>query len=259
MFFYLSKVIWFLVQPSSMLLLIFILGLVLYRLGRQKAAIRTLVATAAIYAIGGFSPLASAMILTLEQQYSRPDIEDGTEVDGIIVLGGVINTLISNSRKVITLSESAERVTEAAALAHRFPKARLVFAGGDGALIYRSSDEATLAKDFFTRVGIAPERIELETRSQNTWQNAVYTKNLVKPKPGERWILITSAFHMPRAMGCFRAAEFDVIPWPTDFRTRGPEDLLRFLPRPSDSWAQIDVVAKEWIGSVAYYLTGRLK
>jgi uncharacterized SAM-binding protein YcdF (DUF218 family) len=259
MFFYLSKIIWFLVQPSSMLLIFFILGLVLYRLGRQRMAIRMLGAAVALYAIGGLSPLANAMMLSLERFYQPPSVETIGRVDGIIVLGGVIDALVSGERGEIALNEAAERLTEASALAFRFPKARIVISGGDGALIYRSADEASIAKRFFTRIGIDPARITLETESRNTWQNAVFSKALLDPKPGERWLLITSAFHMHRAMGCFRAAEFDVIPWPVDFRTRGAQDLLRFSPRPSTAWRRIDLAAKEWVGYLAYLLTGRLK
>lgn len=259
MFFYASKIIWFFLQPSTLLLVLLIAGLVLYRAGRTETAIRVLIAATAIYGIAGLSPLANALMLSLEYRYSRPNIEDGERVDGIVILGGVVDALVSGSRNEIALNEAAERLTEASALAYRFPNARIVVSGGDGALIYRSSDEASIAKQFFTRVGIDPVRITLETDSRNTWQNAKFTKRLIKPKSGERWLLITSAFHMWRAMGCFRAAGFDVTPWPVDFRTRGTEDLLRFPPRPSTAWRRIDLASKEWIGLIVYYLTGRIK
>jgi uncharacterized SAM-binding protein YcdF (DUF218 family) len=259
MFFYLSKLIWFLVQPSSMLLLIFILGLVLYRLGRQKAAIRTLAAAVAIYAIGGLSPLPFAVMLSVEQQYAKPDIETIDHVDGIIILGGVIDTLIAEQRHEITLGDAAERLTEAAFLAKRFPQARVVFAGGAATLIYDTTDEASLAKTFLTRIGMDADRITMERESKNTYQNAVFAKKLIQPKPGERWLLITSAFHMPRAVGCFRAAGFEITPWPVDFATRGNEDLWAIPAHPSDGWMMIDLVAKEWVGTLVYALTGRFK
>lgn len=259
MFFYASKIIWFFIQPSTLLLLFFLVGLFLYFRGRTKSAIRILTAAIVIYAVVGFSPLANALLLSLEYRYAKPNIEDASNIDGIIVLGGVIDSLVSAGHEEIALNEAAERLTEAAALAYRFPNARIVMSGGDGALIYRSTDEANIAERFFTRIGINPSRILLETESHNTWQNAIFTKKLIAPKPGERWLLVTSAFHMRRAMGCFRAAEFDVIPWPVDFRTRGAEDLLRFSPRPSTAWRRIDLVAKEWVGLIAYYLTGRIK
>jgi uncharacterized SAM-binding protein YcdF (DUF218 family) len=259
MFFYASKVVWYLLQPSSMLLTLFIAGLLLYRLGRRTAGIRVVALSVALYGIGGLTPLANAILLTLEHRYPRPEIDKLDRLDGVIVLGGVVDTLVARDRAEIPLNEAAERLTEAAALAVRFPAARIVFSGGDGALIYGSGDEASLAKRFLTRLGIEPGRILLETGSRNTWENAAFTKKLIEPKPGERWLLVTSAFHMPRASGVFRAAEFDVTPWPVDFRTRGPEDLLRFPPRPSMAWRRIDLAAKEWVGYAVYYATGRLK
>jgi uncharacterized SAM-binding protein YcdF (DUF218 family) len=259
MFFYLSKIVWFLLQPSTLLIFIFVIGFIFYHIGRKRLGIRILIAAVAIYTIAGLSPLANALMISLEYHYPKAEIRNAGHIDGLIILGGVVDTLVTGSHEEIALNEAAERLTEASALAYRFPNARIVISGGDGAIIYRSSDEAGVAKRFFTRIGIDPARIALETESRNTWQNAVFTKKLIDPKPGERWLLITSAFHMRRAMGCFRAAGFDVIPWPVDFRTRGTQDLLRFLPSPSTAWRRIDLASKEWIGLIAYYLTGRIK
>lgn len=259
MFFYASKIAWYVLQPSSMLLVLFLAGLVLHWFGRRRAAIRVLALTVAIYAIGGLTPLANAVLWSLERYYPRPAMEELDRVEGIIVLGGVVDTLVAQDGAEIPLNEAAERLTEAAALAVRFPAARIVISGGDGALLYGSGDEASLARRFLTRLGIDEGRILLETGSRNTWENAAFTRKLIEPKPEERWLLITSAFHMPRAAAVFQAAEFDVTPWPVDFRTRGREDLLRFPPRPSMAWRRIDLGVKEWVGYAVYYFTGRLK
>jgi uncharacterized SAM-binding protein YcdF (DUF218 family) len=257
MLFYASKIIWFFLQPSCLLVLLFALGFWVYWRGRTRLGMRMLLMTALIYAIAGLSPLSNAMMLALEQQISRPAMDELTDVTGIIVLGGVVDTLVTSTRDEIALNEAAERLTETAALAIRFPNAKIVISGGDGALLYTSMGEAGVAKRFFTRLGIDPGRILMEEKSRTTSENAAFTKALVTPRPGERWLLVTSAFHMPRAMGCFRAAGFDLTPWPVDFRTRGPEDLLRFSPRPSEAWRRIDMAAKEWIGLIAYRLLGR--
>lgn len=259
MFFYLSKIIWFILQPSSLLIFLFLLGFLLYWRGFKRSGFRLLLVTVMIYTVAGLSPLANAMLFSLERHYAPGRLEELREVHGIIVLGGVIDTLVAANSEEIALNEAAERLTEAAALAHRFPQARIVFSGGDGALVYKSMSEADLAQRFFERLGIDPARVSLERDSRNTYENAQFTREMIKPKAGERWLLITSAFHMPRAMGCFRAAEFEITPWPVDFRTRGVEDLLRFSPRPSTAWRRIDLAAKEWIGTLAYRLTGRMK
>ena len=256
--FYASKIVWFFLQPSVLLILLFALGFWLYRRGRTRFGMRILLATVLIYVVGGLSPLANAMMLVLEQQFSRPPMEELADVAGIIVLGGVVDTLVTSTRNEIAVNESAERLTETAALAFRFPSAKIVISGGDGALLYASTGEAGVAKRFFTRIGIDPGRILTEEESRTTSENAAFTKALVTPRSGERWLLVTSAFHMPRAMGSFRAAGFDLMPWPVDFRTRGPEDLLRFSPRPSEGWRRIDLASKEWIGLLIYRLIGRI-
>ena len=96
----------------------------------------------------------------------------------------------------------------------------------------------------------------LETRSRNTEENAVFTKELVQPKPGERWLLVTSAQHMPRAIGCFRRAGFPVEAYPVDWHTRR---ALRLAPMEtlSGGLGRLDNAVHEWIGLVSYWLTGR--
>ena len=143
---------------------------------------------------------------------------------------------------------------------YRFPAARIVISGGDGALIYTSMSEAGVAKRFFTRIGIDAARITAGGQiAHHLGERGLHQEATDRPQPGERWLLVTSAFHMPRAMGCFRAAGFDVTPWPVDFRTRGPEDLMRLFAaaRPT-AWRRIDLAAKEWIGLLAYWLAGRI-
>jgi uncharacterized SAM-binding protein YcdF (DUF218 family) len=161
-------------------------------------------------------------------------------------------------RDEIAVNEAAERLTETALIAIQFPAARIVISGGDATLLPGSSSEASVAKRLFTRLGIDPGRILIEERSRTTSENARFTRALIDPRPGERWLLVTSAFHMPRAMACFKAVGLDLTPWPVDFRTRGPEDLLRFSTQPSDGWRRLDLAVKEWVGLVAYRLAGRI-
>lgn len=259
MFFYISKVFWFFAQPSNLIILLFTIGIVLYFCHKRQTAIRLITFSIVTIALAGLSPMSNLMMLSLEEQYAKPAIENLDAPDGIIVLGGMLDTLISERRNETTLNNGAERLTEAAKMALRFPKSRILVTGGVGALIYRGRDEATMAKKFLIDLGIDKDRIQIETQSKNTWQNAVFSKKLIKPKAGENWLLITSAFHMPRSMGVFRAAGFPVTPWPVDYRTRGMEDAWRFSARPSKAWRNIDVAVKEWVGYIAYSLSGRLK
>ena len=125
---------------------------------------------------------------------------------GIVCLGGALDTVVSPERGEVALNEAAERMTAVAELARRYPQARIVFTGGSGRLVYGgTTTEAELAARLFASFGIAKERITLEDKSRDTLENARFTKELVNPKPGERWLLVTSAHHMPRSVGLFRA------------------------------------------------------
>jgi len=254
LFFYVSKLVWFVVQPSSLIALLLVGGLAL-AIWRRRWGLRLVALGALLYVIAGFSPLGHWLMMPLEERFPRPELT--APVDGIIVLGGSIDTSVGQGRGVTALNEAGERLTEGAALAKQFPGARLVFSGGSAEVFHRGETEAAGAKRLFARLGIAPERLVLEDRSRNTAENAAFTRDLVRPQPGERWLLVTSAFHMPRAIGCFRAAGFEVHPWPVDYRTSGGDDIWRFFPRASEGLRRVDLAAKEWAGLLAYYLTGR--
>ena len=254
LFFYVSKLVWFVVQPSSLIALLLIGGVVL-ALWRRRWGVRLAWAGAVLYAIVGFSPLGHWLMIPLEDRFARTDLS--VPVDGIIVLGGSIDTVVSKARGVTALNEAAERLSEGAALARQFPSARLVFTGGSARILYDSMTEAGAAKALFARLGVAPKRVLLEARARNTAENAAFTRDLVRPEPGERWLLVTSAFHMPRALGAFRAVGFEAVPWPVDYRTRGLADTWRLFPRASEGLRRVDLAAKEWAGLLAYYVTGR--
>lgn len=255
LFFYVSKLVWVVVQPSSLIALLLVGGLAL-AFWRRRWGLRLIALGAAGYVIAGFSPLGSWLVIPLEDRFARPDLS--RPVDGIIVLGGSIDTLVSKARGVTALNEAAERLSEGAALARQFPEASLVFTGGTGDILYDSLREAGAAEALFVRLGIAPERVLLERQARNTAENAALTKALIAPEPDDRWLLVTSAFHMPRAVGAFRAVGMEVIPWPVDYRTRGAADAWRLFPRASEGLRRVDLAAKEWAGLLAYYITGRI-
>ena len=257
MFFPFAKIVWFLIQPSSALILALLVGVVLTwtRFARAGRVITLLAALMLL--IAGLSPLGNWLILPLEERFARATLSPGAPPTGLIVLGGAQDTLVSQARGLIALNEAGERLVEAAALARTYPNAKIVFSGGSGRLIYEGETEAKAAEALFRGLGIDKRRLQFEDRARDTYENAQFTKNLVKPSAGERWLLITSAAHMPRAMGCFRKAGFDVLPWPVDYRTRGAIDATRFFGKPSEGLRRVDAAAREWAGLAVYYLTGR--
>ncbi|KQP07165.1 hypothetical protein ASF28_14245 [Methylobacterium sp. Leaf99] len=256
MFFPLSKLIFFVLTPSNALILAVVAGALLIAFGRGRRFGCGLVLAAALgLLVAGFSPLALWVALPLEERFPA-FVDDGTPVAGIVVLGGGVETRLSAARDQLVLNEAGERQIALADLARRYPDARLAFAGGSAGLRPGEVSESEIVGRTADGLGLPRTRLILEDRSRNTRENAAFTAALVKPKPGERWLLVTSAWHMPRAVGCFRAAGFTVAAYPVDYRTAGPRDAVRFNSFASDGLALLDVVVKEWIGLAAYRLAG---
>jgi uncharacterized SAM-binding protein YcdF (DUF218 family) len=220
-------------------------------LGR-KLAVTTLV----LLALAAFSPLGNLLLYPLESRFPAWDPARGAP-DGIIVLGGSVDTDLSAAHRTPVVSHAADRLFAPAGLARRYPNARIVFTGGTANLVETDSREADYSAPILESLGIAKDRLILDRDSRNTWENAIFNRQLVSPKPGERWLLVTSAFHMPRAMGIFRKAGFDVEAYPVDWRMGGRDDLLSFTNVGGDGLARTEVAVREWIGLVAYRLMGR--
>lgn len=256
MFFVLSKTLGFFAAPSNLVMSFGLLGVVLLVTPFRRAGRRLMAASLLLLAVLGFSPVGNMLMLPLEQRFPPWDAARGAP-DGILVLGGAVGPENSAARGTIALNESAERLTAVAELARRYPAARIAYTGGSAALMGSDKSEADFVLPLFESFGIAPERVTLENRSRNTVENAVFSKALLAPKPGERWLLVTSAHHMPRSMGIFRAAGFPVEAYPVDWRTRGPDDLWSPFITLGDGLRRTDTAAREYAGLLAYWLTGK--
>lgn len=256
MFFVLSKVLGFFALPSNLLITIGLIGLVLLLTRFSRLASWLVVTSLVLLALFGLSPLGNVLMLPLEERFPPWDASRGPP-DGVIVLGGIIAEDVSAARGAVALNESAERVTVAAELARRYPNLRIIFSGGTNALIFDNDAEAGFAVRQLEDLGVARERIIAEEQSRNTVENAVFSRLIANPQPGERWLLLTSAFHMPRAVAVFRAVGFPVEPYPVDWRTTGPADLFRPYPSVSEGLRRTDVAVREWVGLLLYRLTGK--
>jgi uncharacterized SAM-binding protein YcdF (DUF218 family) len=258
MFFAASKILGFFALPSNLLIAVGILGLVLLCTRLTRLGSWLVVTSLVLIAIFGLSPLGNDLMIPLEQRFPPWDASRGAP-DGIVVLGGAISPEVSAYRDAVALNEAAERITVAAELARRYPNARIVYSGGSNALLFDHAIEAPFAVRELAALGVAHDRITAEEQSRNTIENAVYSRLVAQPKPGERWLLVTSAFHMPRAIAAFRAAGFAVEAYPVDWRTRGSLDAGRFFGSLSEGLARTDTAVHEWAGLVAYRLTGKTR
>ena len=233
-----NYVVWSFFQPSQLILLAAVLAAVLWRrpIGRKLAGV-----TVVLFLLFGLAPLGNLLLNPLERRFEIP--ASIADVDGIIVLSGSEQVRLSEIYSQPQLSEAGDRLTTFLMLAAAHPEARLVHTG---------AFQSHIARTLILSVGVAPSRVVFEDRARNTCESAPAARDLIAPGPGERWLLVTSAVHMPRAVACFRAIDWDVIPYPTDFRTGATPwsyDLLGNL-------AALDIAAHEWLGLLYYRLRG---
>jgi uncharacterized SAM-binding protein YcdF (DUF218 family) len=255
LFFAISKTVGYLGIPSTFLIGIGLVGAVLLLTRFARFGRRLMAVALVLLAICGFSPLGNFVLYPLEQRFPKWDDSRGAP-DGIIVLGGSLHVDLSVAHGVPVISGAADRIIGAAMLAHRYPGARIVYTGGSSKLISGDAREADYATVLFQRLGIAKSRLTMERQSRNTRENAEFSKEIVKPRPGERWLLVTSAYHMPRSMGLFRKAGFPVEAYPVDWKVGGKADLFLFYVTASDGLQLVDIGVREWLGLIAYRMAG---
>jgi uncharacterized SAM-binding protein YcdF (DUF218 family) len=256
MFFVLAKILGFFALPSNLLIVAGLLGVILMATRFARTGRVLAVTSLVLIAVFGLTPLGNILILPLEQRFP-PFNDAGRAPDGIVVLGGAFDAPVSHGRGEVALTDAGDRMTAVAELARRYPAARIVFSGGSGRLLLDSAKESDLAARMFASFGIAPERLAFDEDSRDTMENAAFSRRIAQPMPGERWLLVTSAYHMPRAVGVFRRAGFPVEAYPADWRTRGVIDAARPFGSLADGLKRTDTAAREWFGLVAYWLTGR--
>lgn len=253
-FYLASKAFGFAATPSNAIALLAGLGVALLVLGRPRGGGRLAVlVTLALFACG-LGPIGNLLIVPLERRF--PAAPEG-EPHGIIVLGGGVEDRLSSITGAMELNEAGDRVVALVALARRFPNARLVYTGGTGQLLGASDiPEAEIVRARVGALGLDPARIVFENRSRNTDENARFTADLLGSDRERTWWLVTSAFHMPRSMGCFRRAGIAVTAAPVDFRA-GPNDGTRVFATIGEGLRRTDVAAREWMGLLAYRLAGK--
>ena len=255
LFFYLSKKLWVLLSPDNLFLILLLSSLLLILLKYTRAGLTLLTLLGigllflSIFSVGNW------MLYPLESRYpTNPQLP--ARVDGIIVLGGSIIPAMSKEWGQLETWGSHERLSSFLELARRYPTARLVFTGGNNSLDPDHPTEAEFARVHFLNMGINESRLLIENRARNTAENASLTKLLVKPQPDQNWVLITTAFHMPRSIGVFCKQGWKVIPYPVDHDTL-PSKLYTPGFNLLDNANTLVSATHEWIGLLAYYLSGK--
>ena len=252
-FWIISKIIWGLVAPETSLLILLICGTGLLWTRRNKSGRWIITGTIAVIVMISIFPLSTWILRPLENRFPIPS-ELPEQIDGIIVLAGAENILVTAARGQPSFHSGGERLTTFVWLAHLYPDAILLFTGGSGSLINQKNKSATTARKVFDQIGLDSERVLFESDSKNTAENASKSYELIKPNSDQHWILVTSAFHMPRSVGLFRKVGWSVIPYPVDFKTTRSHNLnfdLREIGRFSQG-------VREWLGIMVYWAFGKM-
>jgi uncharacterized SAM-binding protein YcdF (DUF218 family) len=252
LFFDLNKLVAAALAPARLLLWLALATAIALMLGRVRTGRALAIAAALVFIAFGVLPLGDWLARPLEDQYPRPATPPA-HVDGILTLGGGLGTGILTARGAPADAESETRIVSTFELARRYPAARVVFSGGWGA-----DPDSTAAAYIFAQMGLDPARLTLESRSRDTYENLLFSQRLVRPKPGEVWVLATSALQMPRAMAVARRLGWTLIPWPTAYKT-SPRPWRRPLADYLDvtgNLTRADQALHEWVGLLAYRAGG---
>ncbi len=255
LFFWISKLVWLIISPGSLLVLMVLACWVLNVFNRETAARQVLSLTALVTLAIACLPLGSWLLYPLEQRFPASPVQ-GTDPDGIVLLGGSFSLRVSQNRQQPHLTGSGERLLAFLQLAERYPGAQLVFTGGSGSPTFQIVREADLARELFSGLGIDSSRVVFERDSRNTYENALNTRRMITPRDGETWLLVTSALHMPRAMGSFCRQGWKMEPFPVDFQTLENRHFYFSLDF-DNNLGEVEIAMREWVGLLAYRLTGK--
>ena len=258
-----SRGSWLILQPSNFLILLLILSFIGILLKQHnshwyKISIRVNLTTLFIISLISFTNLASWIMWPLEARFAEFNkISMSEKYSGIIVLAGAERTIISTHLNQPTFSNAGERLYQTVNVARKFPYLPLIHSGG---VIRNPSvwSENDVAEKFFHNNEIDLSRIRFDAQSYNTFTNAIESKKLFKANEDQKWLLIKSAYHMPRAVGAFQEANINIHPYPVDYRT--PLKYYSFFRLSmSENFRTFDLAIHEYLGLIAYYLSGRSK
>lgn len=260
---YLTKIFWPLFNPANLLLTLLILGglLQIWRPWRRWAR-RGVFVLLLILLAASVLPLGRWAVQPLEAYFPQPQLPE--KLDGIILLGGAEQAALTAAWGQPQVNAAAERYLMFVEMARRYPEAKLLYSGAGlqfGADAFGNMAEAEVAERIFKQIGLPTDRVTFERSSRNTIENAVNSRALAKPQPGETWMLITTARHMPRAVNCFRAVDWQVLPMPVDYSMLpvGVEQGGIFGFNPLGGLNGLNIATQEWLGLLAYRLLGHTR
>ena len=250
----LSKNIWLILGPINFLIILICIGLCLKLFKKKFSSNFFLILSFIYFCIIAVLPTGYYFLNKLESSFQSKKILE-SNIDGLLILGGPSSSNLSYIHQQVSFNEAGERLTESIKVIKNFKPKKIIFSGGSPSQTFDSS-HAYVAEKFFSEMGIETDNIIFEFKSRNTYENILFSMEIAQPKKEENWLIITSAFHMKRAIYIAEKLDWKFIPYPVDFRT----GLLPYT-KPSITFLRnintFDLASHEIIGLISYYFLGR--
>jgi uncharacterized SAM-binding protein YcdF (DUF218 family) len=252
-----SKLFGYLIKPFNLILLFLLVSLIVKN-SVWKRRLRW-------SALGFFMVFSNGivfnecMLLWEVPAVSLDAVEE--KYDLAIVLGGTVDIDREPADRLFFQKSGTERITHAVDVYHAGIVEKIMYVGGNPAILGDPAENNEAVVQFYQMCGVDPADIMSENESRNTHENALNAKKMLgKNAENTKVVLITSAYHMRRAVACFKKEGFEVIPFSADFYSTKPEDrftIFGLFPSPVvlSNW---NLLIKEWVGYVAYALLGYL-
>lgn len=257
MFFYLSKIIGMLLDPANLIAILLCAALAAFGARWMKAGRGLLLAAFALLLVFGILPIGHNGLYYLESRVAQPE-NIPENIDGILVLGGAVETVKSARSGRTEFNEGVERVLTAMMLARTHPDALILYSGGSNQIFGDRHRETTEIAIFMRAMGFDDRNVVYDEKSRNTFENFVFSAQKAGAKKEGNWLLVTSAFHMPRSMAIARKMGWNLIPYPVDYRSQGRYLLLPHRLDVLDNLYASKLFLHEMTGLAAYKITGKL-
>lgn len=255
LFFWFSKLIWMVIRPDFLLVAFAVMGMLFWFSGAVKKAKSMLACVVLAMTTITVFPLGTMLLTPLEHRFpTNPVLPEN--VDGIIMLGGAESNHLTRMWHQPEIKDAADRYIGFVRLIRAYPDAVHLFTGGSGSPMGQEWKDADTARQVLMDIGLDTSSIVFEDQSRNTYENGLFAKDLVHPEPGQTWVLVTSAAHMPRSVGVFNRLGWPVIPYPVDHFTR-PDRKIEPSLNFSGNLGKLVMAVSEWTGLTAYYITGK--
>ena len=253
--YFISKFIWVIFAPLNFLVILLVIGFLFNLIGKKIFSKIIYIFSLLFFILVGIFPTGNLLLFKLEQYYQPPSIIPNY-IDGVLILGGPSSAKLTIDYNQVSFNEAGERLIESIKIIKNNNPKKIIFSGGSIKQTFNNS-HAYVANKFYSEMGIDISQITFEFKSRNTYENILFSKKIAQPKKDEIWLIITSSFHMRRAMNISKKLEWKFIAYPVDFRTG--KELISLKPNFNllENFNSFNLASHEIVGLISYFILGR--